>query len=272
MARIFFAGGGTGGHLYPGHRDRARARARAPVDRAVLRRRQARHRARRAAEDRNSRTRCSTSIRSTAARSGTTQRRWSAALARGGELGRLARAEQPALVVGTGGYAAAFALAYAVVHRIPIVQQAGDSHPGLTARAFSRWSREIYLSFPEAARALNAHHPGSLVDTGAPIEPPPSPRPDQRAAATGVGFPERADGCCSSTAAARDRWPSIAPWREWIDRGLPDRFRSSGATGRGSFAQFKRLESRHAFECATTSPRSPTRTPRPISRSRAPAR
>src|SRR5438067_9888304 len=99
--------------------------------------------------------------------------------------------ERPALIVGTGGYVAGMMLAYGVAHRIPIVQQAGDSHPGLTARFFSRWSREIYLNFPEAAEALHSRHPGSLIDTGAPIEPPPSPRPDKRDARTAWGFPPR---------------------------------------------------------------------------------
>src|SRR5712671_4993491 len=37
-------------------------------------------------------------------------------------LGALAQREQPRLVVGTGGYAAGVALAYAVAHHIPIVQ------------------------------------------------------------------------------------------------------------------------------------------------------
>ena len=63
-------------------------------------------------------------------------------------LGALAGRERPRLVVGTGGYAAGVALAYAAMHRIPIVQQAGDSYPGLTARAFRRWTREYYRAFP----------------------------------------------------------------------------------------------------------------------------
>ncbi len=64
------------------------------------------------------------------------------------ELGRVARADAPRLIVGTGGYAAGAALAYGAMHGIPVVQQAGDSHPGLTARAFRRWTREYYLAFP----------------------------------------------------------------------------------------------------------------------------
>ena len=87
-------------------------------------------------------------------------------------IGRVFREEKPALVVGTGGYAAVTALAYAVAHGVPIVEQTGDSLPSLTARLFSRWCREVYLSFPESARHLKARSPEALVDTGAPIEPP----------------------------------------------------------------------------------------------------
>jgi UDP-N-acetylglucosamine--N-acetylmuramyl-(pentapeptide) pyrophosphoryl-undecaprenol N-acetylglucosamine transferase len=105
-------------------------------------------------------------------------------------LGALVRERRPAAVVGTGGYAAGVALAYAAVHGIPIVQQAGDSYPGLTARAFRRWTREYYLAFPEAGRVIGGD-PSRHIDTGAPIEPPPRPRPDRAAARRAWGFPEQ---------------------------------------------------------------------------------
>src|SRR3954469_5836357 len=44
------------------------------------------------------------------------------------QLADLVRREKPKAVVGTGGYAAGLALIYAAMHRIPIVQQAGDSY------------------------------------------------------------------------------------------------------------------------------------------------
>src|SRR5687767_12577230 len=74
-------------------------------------------------------------------------------------IGRAFRDERPALIVGTGGYAAVAALAYGVVHGIPIVEQTGDSLPSLTARLFSRWAREVYLSFPESAGRLKVRSP-----------------------------------------------------------------------------------------------------------------
>jgi UDP-N-acetylglucosamine--N-acetylmuramyl-(pentapeptide) pyrophosphoryl-undecaprenol N-acetylglucosamine transferase len=153
----------------------------------------------------------------------------------------IAREERPALVVGTGGYAAGLGMAYAVAHRIPLVQQAGDSHPGLTARAFARFSREIYLSFPEAGRHLGVRHRDALVDTGAPIEPPPSPRPDRRTARVAWGFPADASVLLvyggSQGALAINR--AVAAW---IERGLPSGVRIIWATGRGTFDQFSRFE------------------------------
>ena len=95
----------------------------------------------------------------------------------------------PACVVGTGGYASGLALGYAVTHGIPIAIQEQNSFPGLTTRFFSRYARQIHNGFPEASRYL---HPGKhtqIFDTGNPIEPPPNPLPDRRAARVEWGFP-----------------------------------------------------------------------------------
>src|SRR6202171_4750321 len=55
------------------------------------------------------------------------------------------RSEPPACVVGTGGYAAGLTLAYALAHRIPSVLHEGNTHPGITAKFFSRFAAQIYL-------------------------------------------------------------------------------------------------------------------------------
>jgi UDP-N-acetylglucosamine--N-acetylmuramyl-(pentapeptide) pyrophosphoryl-undecaprenol N-acetylglucosamine transferase len=151
--------------------------------------------------------------------------------------------ERPAVVVGTGGYAAGLMLAYAVVHRLPMVQQAGDSHPGITARGFSRWSREIYLSFPEAARMLHAHHDGSLIDTGAPIEPPPSPRPDRAAARRHWNFPATGGRVLLIYGGSQGSLGINTIVGEWVKAGLPADLYVIWATGRSTYEQFKHLES-----------------------------
>ncbi|HEY6220841.1 MAG TPA: glycosyltransferase, partial [Gemmatimonadaceae bacterium] len=186
--RIVFAGGGTGGHLYPGlaiaralvRRDPAVAPffvgALRGVERDVLPKTEFPH----LLLDLHPLYRPAV------------WKNWRTALGAIGAwraVGEMVAAERPRLIVGTGGYAAGVTLAYGVMHRIPIVQQAGDSHPGITARGFSRWSREVYLTFPEAARFLHARDAGSLIDTGAPIEPPPTPRPDRAKARASWGFP-----------------------------------------------------------------------------------
>lgn len=100
-------------------------------------------------------------------------------------LSALAAERRPALVFGTGGYAMGLTSAWARVHGVPVVQVVADVVPGLTARWVARWSKELYLGFPEAAGHLSG---GEKFSTGNPIEPPPSPRPDRAAARAGFGL------------------------------------------------------------------------------------
>ena len=156
-------------------------------------------------------------------------------------VGALVRREQPRLIVGTGGYAAGVALAYSVVHRITIVQQAGDSHPGLTARAFRRWTRETYLAFPEAARVLGGD-PAQLVDTGAPIEPPPSPRPDRAAARTAWGFHPTAGRVLLMYGGSQGSLAMNRVVADWVRRGIPDDLNLIWMTGRATYADYASLD------------------------------
>ena len=156
-------------------------------------------------------------------------------------IAALDRREQPRLVVGTGGYAAGVALAYAVVHRIPIVQQAGDSHPGLTARAFRRWTRETYLAFPEAARVLGGD-PAQLIDTGAPIERPPAPRPDRRSARAKWGFPPEQGRVLLMYGGSQGSLAMNRVVADWVRRGIPEDLHLIWMTGKASYAEFASLD------------------------------
>ena len=153
----------------------------------------------------------------------------------------LNRKERPRLVVGPGGSAAGVALAYAVAHRIPIVQQAGDSHPGLTARAFRRWTRETYLAFPEAARVLGGD-PAQLIDTGAPIEPPPSPRPDRRTARSRWDFPTDSGRVLLMYGGSQGSRAMNLVLAEWVRAGLPEDLYLIWMTGKASYADFASLD------------------------------
>ncbi|HEX5973214.1 MAG TPA: UDP-N-acetylglucosamine--N-acetylmuramyl-(pentapeptide) pyrophosphoryl-undecaprenol N-acetylglucosamine transferase [Gemmatimonadaceae bacterium] len=156
-------------------------------------------------------------------------------------LHALVQREHPRLVVGTGGYAAGVALAYAVRHHIPIVQQAGDSHPGLTARAFKRWTREYYLAFPEAGRVIGGE-PSRFVDTGAPIEPPPEPRPDRAAARRAWGFPAQGGHVLLIYGGSQGSLAINRVVADWVQRGLPEQLYVIWMTGRASYAEFASLD------------------------------
>lgn len=242
MTRIIFAGGGTGGHLYPGiaiARALVRARptvepffvgARRGIERDVLPTTEFPH----LLLDLHPLYRSAV------------WNNWKTIVGAVGawrQVGGLVREQRPAAVVGTGGYAAGIMQAYSVAHGIPLVQQVGDSYPGLTARGFSRWSREIYLNFPEAATALKSHHPGSLIDTGAPIEPPPSPLPDRRLARRAWGFPEDGGHVLLIYGGSQGSLAMNRVVAEWIERGLPNGVNVIWGTGRATYDQFKHLDS-----------------------------
>jgi UDP-N-acetylglucosamine--N-acetylmuramyl-(pentapeptide) pyrophosphoryl-undecaprenol N-acetylglucosamine transferase len=98
-------------------------------------------------------------------------------------LGRLLREgkrvldeEQPAVAVGTGGYAAGPILFQASRRGIPIVLQEQNAFPGVTTRWLARRAREIYLGFPEARDRLRVGRGTRILELGNPIVPPPSPR------------------------------------------------------------------------------------------------
>ncbi len=176
--RVLFTGGGTGGHLYPALAiARALVRLRPDVrahfvgatrgiERVILPDTEFPHTlldlhpVYRSAPWRNWRT--------------------AAGLVQGWRrLSAMEREERARLVVATGGYAASGALAFAASHRIPYVVQEQNSFPGKTVTLFARWARELYLGFPEAARGLPAAVRARAIDTGNPIESPPSVRPDR---------------------------------------------------------------------------------------------
>ena len=239
--RIVFAGGGTGGHLYPGLAiARAVQRLRPDVEPFFIG-------ARRGVE------------RDVLPTTGFPHvlldlhplyrpqiwKNWRTAVGlvsawRG--IGKVFAEQRPALIVGTGGYAAGAALAYGIVHKIPIVEQTGDALPSLTARLFAPWAREIYLSFPEAKHHLPKRRTDVLVDTGAPIEPPPASRPDRAAAKRTWQLPESSvvvlvyggsQGSLAINSAVRD----------WIRGGLPQDVSLIWGTGKSSYAAFRDLES-----------------------------
>jgi UDP-N-acetylglucosamine--N-acetylmuramyl-(pentapeptide) pyrophosphoryl-undecaprenol N-acetylglucosamine transferase len=157
-------------------------------------------------------------------------------------LGKLARQQSPCVVVGTGGYASGLALAYARAHGIPFVLQEQNSYPGLTMRFFARWAREVYLGYPEAALHLGEGKHTSLVDSGNPIEPPPRERPNRADARASWGFP-RAGGhvllVFGGSQGARALNTAVADWLRAGKR--PRDLYVIWATGKGTYSEFSSL-------------------------------
>jgi UDP-N-acetylglucosamine--N-acetylmuramyl-(pentapeptide) pyrophosphoryl-undecaprenol N-acetylglucosamine transferase len=242
--RVIFAGGGTGGHLYPGLAiARALVRLRPDIqpffvgalrgiERQVLPKSEFPYQLldlqplHRRSPWKNWRTVVSA------------VRVWR-------NIGRVAREQRPALVVGTGGYASGLVLEYARRHRIPIVQQVGDSFPGLAARRYARDSVEIYLTFPEAAPYLRPHSKEALIDTGAPIDPPTSLSPSREDARAVWGFPRRGGHVVLVYGGSQGSQAINRAVAGWLNLGLSDDVYLIWMTGKATYDEFASYESNH---------------------------
>jgi len=240
--RIFFAGGGTGGHLYPGL---AIARAlvalepsarplfigaRRGVERDLLPRTEFEH----LLLDLHPlyRTRPWNNWRTAAGLSSA----WRL-------LGRAARADPPEAVVGTGGYASGAALAWAVGHHVPLTLQEQNSHPGLTTRIFSRFAQEIYLGYDEARTMLRPGSGAWVGETGNPIEAPPVPRPDRALARERWGFPASGGTVLLVVGGSQGARALNDVVADWIRRGLPEGAYVIWGTGTRLYERYAGLES-----------------------------
>ena len=236
---ILFAGGGTGGHLYPAlaiaramvRRDPSvRAHfvgARRGIEREVLPGTEFAH----------------TLVNAHPLYRSAPWKNWQTII--GGvsawrDIGRLARTFKPRLVVGTGGYASGVALAWAAAHRVPIVQHIGDSHPGATARFFSRFTTEAYLGFPEAQNFL-PRGKCRYLDTGNPIEPPPDIRPAAAEARARWGFPASARVLLAFGASQGARAINQATLG-FIEAGLPASMCVLWVTGKAHYDLYRSLD------------------------------
>jgi UDP-N-acetylglucosamine--N-acetylmuramyl-(pentapeptide) pyrophosphoryl-undecaprenol N-acetylglucosamine transferase len=102
-------------------------------------------------------------------------------------VGRLLASERPAVVVGTGGYAAGPVVWRAQRAAIPTVLQDQNARPGVATRLLARRARQIHLGFPEAQRYLHAGPGTEVYAFGNPIQPP-SPQSSSPPGARGDGL------------------------------------------------------------------------------------
>ncbi|WP_419940925.1 UDP-N-acetylglucosamine--N-acetylmuramyl-(pentapeptide) pyrophosphoryl-undecaprenol N-acetylglucosamine transferase [Candidatus Palauibacter sp.] len=77
----------------------------------------------------------------------------------------------PALVVGTGGYVAAPALAGARLRRVPSAIQEQNAAPGLVTRLFAPGVDQVHLGYPEAEARLRVRDRKRLRALGNPVAP-----------------------------------------------------------------------------------------------------
>ncbi len=171
MSRVLFAGGGTGGHLYPALALASAMRARGGEVQVHF------VGARRGIEARvlPERGEAHTLLPVQPVHRGRLLRNWRVlpALARSMTgIARLFRHFRPQLVVGTGGYAAAPACLWAVVSGVPMAVQEQNSWPGATTRLLARWARQVHLGFPEASEHLRPGRRTRVFAHGNPIQSP----------------------------------------------------------------------------------------------------
>ncbi len=84
---------------------------------------------------------------------------------------KLLLAYKPQVVVGTGGYVSGPVCAAAVMTRTPIVLQEHNSYPGAMTRLFAPFAREIHIAFESSKRYFCVRR--SLHVTGSPVRKMP---------------------------------------------------------------------------------------------------
>ncbi len=238
--RVFFAGGGTGGHLYPGL---AIARAlvrRAPhvepffigaergIERDILPSAGfpyallSLHPLYRKAPWNNWRT-------------------MFGAVGAWRAISHIAADAAPLAVLGTGGYAAGVALAWARAHAVPTALHEPDSRPGLTTRVFAAGARDVYLGFPEAAQRLRTSATARVLPLGCPIEPPPAMRQSRVESRRAWGLPDDAFVVLAfgGSQGARALNDAMA---QWCALGLPAGVAVIWGTGRAEHARYAKNE------------------------------
>jgi UDP-N-acetylglucosamine--N-acetylmuramyl-(pentapeptide) pyrophosphoryl-undecaprenol N-acetylglucosamine transferase len=161
-----------------------------------------------------------------------------------GALGALWREERPAAVLGTGGYAAGAALAYAVARGTPAMVQEADSYPGLTTRLFARAASDVFVGFPEAAARLRPGRATRVHAFGNPIEPPPSAkgRPSRTEARARWALPSDVRMVVLAFGGSQGARALNEALEAWVTAGLADGVGLVWATGKSQFDPYAALD------------------------------
>lgn len=169
--RVLFAGGGTGGHLYPALAIAAAMQRRNPATQVMF------AGARRGVEARvlPQRDVPHVLLPFEPIRRSRIWENWRLIPAMAQSmlgLNKTFRAFRPDLVVGSGGYASGPAVGWAIANSIPTAVQEQNSYPGLVTRLVAGRTRQIHLAFPEAREHLKPGSRTQVFEFGNPIQPP----------------------------------------------------------------------------------------------------
>jgi UDP-N-acetylglucosamine--N-acetylmuramyl-(pentapeptide) pyrophosphoryl-undecaprenol N-acetylglucosamine transferase len=89
-----------------------------------------------------------------------------------GGLRRIFGRFKPDLVVGTGGYASGPAAMWALLRGVPVALQEQNSFPGFVTRKLGGRARQLHLAFPEARKYLKPGPRTEVFEYGNPIQKP----------------------------------------------------------------------------------------------------
>lgn len=152
-------------------------------------------------------------------------------------LTALYREEQPAAVLGTGGYASGPVVYWAARKGLPVAIQEQNAYPGITTRLLSRVARHVYLGLPEARPLLSAGPRTEFFDTGNPIAPP---TPERRESAR-RHFGITDDGpVILVTGGSQGALAVNRAVAGWLDHRVPEGATLLWVTGRGTYGEFTR--------------------------------
>lgn len=183
---IFFAGGGTGGHLYPGIAVAEALRRQRPdwktvflctqkeIDAVILNA---------AGFDF-----VPQPIVPPTRTVGGLLKFWKSWRDTGDLVKQKIREHKPAAVLGLGGYAAGVAVKRAALKKIPTAIINPDVLPGKANQYLMRYARRVCCQFPQSADHVSAAHRNKIVVTGCPIRSDIRHLPDRAEAAQRLGL------------------------------------------------------------------------------------
>jgi UDP-N-acetylglucosamine--N-acetylmuramyl-(pentapeptide) pyrophosphoryl-undecaprenol N-acetylglucosamine transferase len=151
---------------------------------------------------------------------------------------RLLDRERPALVIGTGGYAAGPVVWRAAGRGIRTAIQEQNAYPGVSTRLLARRVREIWLGVPEARALLKPGRHTEVFDTGNAISPPD---PARRAAAQQRFGLEPWIPVLLVTGGSQGALAINRAVAAWLEAGGGNGVQVVWATGKATFAEFQRF-------------------------------